>query len=263
MNWENICRDACELVVDTGKFMREERKRFDRNSVEEKSLNNLVSYVDIQSEKKLVEGLQKILPHSGFITEEKTVSQEKKELQWVIDPLDGTTNFIFDLPVYSVSVGLLENGKLVVGIVYEPVHDELFFAWKNGGAFLNNHSIHVSSTSRMEDSLLGTGFPIKHFQKLNNYLQLIGYCVQHSLGVRRMGSAAVDLAYTACGRFDAFFETNLHAWDVAGGAFIIQEAGGIVCDYSGGNDFIFGRTILGSNPVLIKKMQEIISIYFD
>ncbi len=262
MNLEQICFQACAFAKEAGQFIRNERKVFNSNTVEEKSFNQLVSYVDKTAEEMLVKGLGLIFPEAGFITEEATIATEQKEWMWVIDPLDGTTNFIHDLPVYSVSIGLIQNKKPMLGVVYEINHDELFYAWKDGGAFLNGSKISVKQNVALQKSLLATGFPYYDFKIMDQYLQALKHLMTHTQGMRRMGSAAVDLAYTACGRFDGFFEYGLSPWDVAGGICLIEEAGGIVTDFQGGDDVLFGRAILGSSKALYPEFSKVIKESF-
>ena len=262
MNSEKICTEVCELVKKVGVFISTEAKTFNRNVVEEKSFNQLVSYVDKTAEKKLVVGLLKLLPDAGFITEEETIASEEKEFMWVIDPLDGTTNFIHQIPVYSISVGLLKNKKMVMGIVYEINRDELFYAWENSKAFLNGNEICVKQNAELSKSLLATGFPYYDFDIMQKYLETLRILMIGTQGMRRMGSAAVDLAYVACGRFDGFFEYGLHAWDVAGGAFIVQQAGGKISDFSGNDNFIFGKEIIASSSNLFQPLFDVVNKNF-
>jgi len=258
MNSGKICIEVCELVKQVGIFIRNESKTFDQSVVEEKSFNQLVSYVDKTAEEKLVAGLKKIFPDAGFITEEQTVVSEEKEWLWVIDPLDGTTNFIHQIPVYSISIGLLKNKKPMMGIVYEINRDELFYAWENSKAYLNGKEIHVKQNAELSMSLLATGFPYYDFDIMQKYLETLHVLMKGTRGMRRMGSAAVDLAYVACGRFDGFFEFGLSSWDVAGGIFIVQQAGGKLSDFSGGDDYIFGREIIASSAALHKQLFDVV-----
>lgn len=259
MNAEVLCGHVCELVRAVGSFIQYEATTFSYDKVEEKSLNQLVSYVDKTAEEKLVKGLSELFPEAGFITEEATIATEEREFMWVIDPLDGTTNFIHGIPVYSISIGLLRNRKPVMGIVYEPNRDELFYAWEGSKAYLNGKEISVKQNPELSKSLLATGFPYYDFGGMQGYLNTLQYFMQHTQGMRRMGSAAVDLAYVACGRFDGYFEYGLSPWDVAGGMFIVQQAGGIVTDFYGGEDCIFGRTIIASSEALYTPFFEVVN----
>jgi myo-inositol-1(or 4)-monophosphatase len=237
-------------VRKAGEFIRVQRKAFDRTVVEHKGFNDLVSYVDKEAEQMLVEGLDKISPVAGFITEEQTRNLSNNEIEWIIDPLDGTTNFVHGAPPFCVSVGLRINGELCGGIIYEINLNECFSGWKNGGVYLNDELVKVSAVKRMADSLIVTGFPYTDFSRLKEYMEVFDYCMRSTHGIRRPGSAAVDLAYVACGRYEAFYEYGLNAWDVAAGAFLVQEAGGIVTDFKGGNDFLFGKEILACCPAV-------------
>lgn len=244
-----ICKSISSLTSQVRDFIQGESKGFDLNKIERKSQTELVSYVDKESEKRLVEGLKKILPEAGFITEEATVEREDKKYVWVIDPLDGTTNFMHKLPPYSISVALLEDKQVVAGVVHELNRNECFTAWKGGGAYLNGRKITVAPTQQLSESLIVTGFPYNLLDKTDAYFEIIKAFVRDTHGVRRLGSAAVDLAYVACGRLDAYFEFNLKIWDVAAGILIVQEAGGKVTDFSGGEDYLSGREIVAANAI--------------
>ena len=250
--YQQLTLATCEIARTIGKFMAEERKSFDASKIENKGLHDLVSYVDKASEKQIIDELSKLLPESGFIAEEGTSDKHGERFNWVIDPLDGTTNFIQGIPVYAVSIGLLDGDELVVGVVYEVGRDECFYAWKNGGAFLNDKPIHVSNRENIHEALLATGFPYNDFSRLDNYMKFLEWTMKNARGVRRLGSAATDLAYVACGRFEAFWEYDLKPWDVAAGVVIVKEAGGVVTDYKGGNDYLFGREIVASNKLIDK-----------
>lgn len=263
MNYELLCNKVISIVKLTGNFIRKEAMQFDANKIEYKGLNDMVSYVDKTAELKLVQNLEKLIPDAGFITEEKTISREGKTYKWIIDPLDGTTNFIHGIPAYGISVALYEEGLPVLGVVYELNRSEMFYAYKGGGAFLNKKEIQVSVNPDLKSSLLATGFPYYQFDKQPQYLNLLAEMMQKSHGVRRIGAAAVDLVYTACGRFDAFFEFNLQQWDFAAGCFIIQQAGGEVFDFAGGNEYFTKREILATNGKLTAEMLASIKKYFN
>ena len=234
-----LCREVAE-------FIRTEAARFTDASVESKSLNNLVSYVDKGAEQRLVDSLGRLLPEAGFIAEEGTGAR-KPDLNWIIDPLDGTTNFVHGIPCYCISVGLERSGEMQIGVVLEVTRDECFTAWKGGGARLNGSAIKVSGRSSLQESLLATGFPYDDFGREAQYMQLLRELMHGSRGIRRLGSAAADLAYVACGRFEAFYEYGLNPWDVAAGALIVQEAGGQVTDFHSAGNWLFGEEIVASN----------------
>jgi myo-inositol-1(or 4)-monophosphatase len=212
-----------------------------------KGLHNFVTYVDKGAEKIIVDRLHEILPEAGFIAEENTNTTRGEQFNWVIDPLDGTTNFIHGLPPYAVSIGLLENGFPVLGVVYEVALDECFYAWKDSPAYLNGKEIRVSDRDKVQDALIATGFPYYDYHLMRPYIDCLEYFLKNSHGVRRLGSAATDLAYVACGRFEAFYEYGLNPWDVAGGAIILQQAGGRLSDFSGGDNYIFGKELVAAN----------------
>ena len=177
--------------------------------------------------------------------------------------MDGTTNFIHHVPVYAISVALMRNNEIILGVVYGINNRECFYAWKGSQAFLNREPIRVSETSNLNNSLLATGFPYSDYGKLDEYIKLFKNLMIKTRGIRRLGSAAIDLAYVACGRFDGFFEYGLHSWDVAAGAFIIKQAGGEISDFNGGNDFVFGKEIIASNQGIYKELSNIINNSFS
>ncbi len=260
MNLATIEQNVIELSLEVAEFIHREALSFDRSRIEQKDgFNNLVSYVDKESEKKLVSQLAKILPGAGFVAEEGTVSEGSNEYKWIIDPLDGTTNFTHGLPIYAISIGLARKNRMVMGMVYEVNQKEAFYAREDSPAFCNGKEIKVSPLNSLSESLLATGFPYYHFEKREAYLDIIKIFLDKTHGVRRLGSAATDLAYVACGRMEGFFEFNLNAWDVAAGAFIVQQAGGIVTDFKGGDDFLFGGELCAAcaiHPQMLSIIKE-------
>ncbi len=259
MDLHKITQDLIECAKTVGEFIRTERKTFSYSNVEIKGLNDLVSYVDKTSEKLLVEKLSEIFPEAGFIVEENTKS-ETKEYNWIVDPLDGTTNFIHGIPCYAISIALEYKGEIIAGVVYEVAQDECFWAFKDGGAFLNGNRIQVSDRKTLSESLIATGFPIYNFSRLDSFINTLTYLMKNTHGIRRIGAAAADLCYLACGRVDAFFEYNLNAWDVAAGALIVKEAGGSVSDFKSQQNWLFGKEIVATNkhlePILKTIIQE-------
>ena len=244
-----------------GAFLREEQQHFSQERVSLKSLNALVSDVDKNAEKQLVRDLQEILPEAGFLTEEGTITQRTSHAYyWVIDPLDGTTNFVHGLPIYSVSIALMHNDEPVVGVVYEVGMDECFSAYKGGGATLNGAKITTSPTDSLADSLLATGFPYYDFSGVAGFQKTLEYLYPRTRGIRRIGTAAVDLAYTACGRFEGYFEYGLSPWDVAAGILLVREAGGQVCDYQGGNAPIDSKSIIATNNGVFEDVLKVIQV---
>ncbi len=263
MDLEKIVQQSRAVVAVAVAFIKKESKNFNNTRVEHKGLHDLVSYVDRTAEQILVEGLMPLLPDAGFITEESTIAQSKKEWSWIIDPLDGTTNFVHGLPCYCVSVALLHNNNLVAGIVHEINADECFYAWLDGGAWLNGERIYVSKTDTLQNALLATGFPYYNYSRMSEYMKVFDYCLRNTRGLRRLGSAAADLAYVACGRLDGFFEYGLRAWDVAGGAMLVKEAGGIVTDFKGNDDFIFGEEIITCNKGVFAEFLAVVDKSFS
>lgn len=258
MSLAQIESQVIDLCKEVGRFMYEENLNFDRSRIEQKgSFSNLVSYVDKESERKLVNALNEILPGAGFLGEEGTDSVGNNEYLWIIDPLDGTTNYLHQLPIYAISIGLLRNTKPVLGVVHEVSHQECFHAIENGKAYCNERVISVSAVKNLSESLLATGFPYYHTEKKDNYLEIIKTFLEQTHGIRRLGSAAIDLAYVACGRMDGFFEYNLKPWDVAGGAFILHQAGGKVTDFSGGSNYLFGGELCAGGHVHAEMLEVI------
>ncbi len=247
MNLQNLCDQVCEIAKEVGQFMKDEQNKISSKNIEVKGLNDFVTYVDKTAEMKIVKYLERIFPEAGFITEEKTITRIEEEYNWIIDPLDGTTNFIHGLSPFAVSIALQKKETIVLGVVYEVSLDECFCATKDGGAYLNTTPIEVSKTSSISSSLIATGFPYTEFSNMQPFLDSLEYLFKNSHGVRRLGSAATDLVYVACGRFDLFYESNLKSWDVAAGSLIVSEAGGNVSDYNDSDNFIFGKQIVASN----------------
>ncbi len=261
IEYRQLCMQVCDVAKDTGAYIREELPRLRGADIETKGLHNYVTHVDTTAEKRIVKALEQLLPEAGFIVEEESIRKEGGDYRWVVDPLDGTTNFIHGLPCFSVSVALMHRDEVVIGVVYEINLDECFYAWKGGGTYLNETPVHVSDAGSLDDSLLATGFPYYDYSLIDKYMQLFTWCLRHTHGVRRIGSAAVDLAYVACGRFEAFFEYSLSPWDVAAGSLIVKEAGGMVTDFSEGSNYIFNKEIVASNQgvfdELMKKVKEV------
>lgn len=263
MNLEKITAEINLLVTRVAEYIAEQRVGFTLDHVSDKGINQLVSYVDLEAEKQLVKDLGTIFPEAGFITEENTSDKGRAEYNWIIDPLDGTTNFIHAVPVYSISVGLAKGEELLAGVVYEIGRKELFAAWKGGGAWCNGERIRVSEEKHLQKSLMATGFPYYDFEQMEAYIDTLKQLMKSTHGLRRLGSAAVDLAYVACGRFEGFFEYGLNPWDVAAGCLLIQEAGGKVSDFKGGKDFVFGRSIIATNGNIQEEIEGIIRGRFN
>ena len=258
MNLQFLTFQVINIAKEAGKIIRENITNINSHSIETKGLNDFVTEIDKLCEQKIVRHLEKLLPESGFITEEGTSEKVGKEFNWIIDPLDGTTNFIHGFFPCAVSIALKQNDEIILGVVYEVGLDECFYAWKDGGSWLNEKRNRVSPTSILKDSLLATGFPYHEFKPLDKYIDLLKYLTKNTQGIRRLGSAATDMAYVACGRFDGFYEYNLKSWDVAAGIVLINEAGGNICDFSGGNNYLFGKEIIATNNKIFSEFSSVV-----
>lgn len=249
-----------QLTQQVGKWLLEQR--ISPEAIETKSLNNFVTFVDKGAEEQLVAVLSSLLPSSGFIAEEGTGSPVKDGYNWIIDPLDGTTNFLHQVPVFCISIALHFQGELLLGVIHDPNRNETFSCAKGHGATCNGNPIHVSTATSLADSLLATGFPYDDFGRQEQYLNLLGHITKNTRGVRRLGSAALDLAYVACGRCDLFYEYALNPWDVAAGILLVQEAGGTVSDFQNEDNALFGKDILASNSGTHQEMLQAIERFF-
>ena len=257
MELKQLTEQVTLLSKEIAAFIREESRRFTDASVESKSLNNLVSYVDKVAEQRFVDGLRTLLPEAGFIAEEGT-GERVEGLNWVIDPLDGTTNFVHGVPCYCTSVALVKDEEVLLGVVLEVNRDECFAAWRGGGTTLNGSPISVSVRNQLQDSLLATGFPYDDFGFESEYMDLLRELMHRTRGIRRLGSAAADLAYVACGRFEAFYEYGLNSWDVAAGVILVREAGGKVSGFHPSKDPVFDEEIVASNSAIHEELLEVI-----
>jgi len=262
LDLDAICKEVIELTNEVGTFILKEKNKFNPSDIKKKGFNDLVSYVDKNSEKKLIKGLQKILPGSGILGEEGGGDFNSK-YTWVIDPLDGTTNFIHRLPCFAISIALFKDKTPIIGVVNELNFKECFSAIKGKGAKLNGKKIAVSPQKKLEDSLVATGFPYNDFGLQDEYMLLFKELMKVTQGIRRIGSASVDLCYVATGRFEAFYEYGLKPWDVSGGALIVQEAGGELSDFNGGDNYLFGSSIVATNGHLHKDFLKIVKKYFN
>lgn len=251
------------VAREAGSFIRKEAVGFDISRAEVKGLNNFVSYVDKGAEKIIVNKLTALLPEAGFIAEEGTSDRKGEVYNWVVDPLDGTTNFLHGLPPYAVSIGLKQYDEIIAGAVYEITGDEMFTGWKDGGAWLNGNRIHVSGADKLSESLIATGFPYTDFSRFDRYMELFSWCCQHTHGVRRLGSAATDIAYIACGRFEGFYEYGLYPWDVAAATIILKEAGGRISDFSGNEKGLTGSEIIAASEHVFAEMLNIVSNFME
>lgn len=259
---QEIYFEAQEVVRKAASFIKKNYHQVTAEDIEEKGRNSLVSYVDREAEKILIEGLQLIWPGAGFITEEEMVGQEFKDYTWIIDPLDGTTNFLNGIPICSVSVALYDKEKVILGIVHEVVSGEHFYAIRGQGAFLNGQRIRVTPKSSIHDVLIGTGFPYKTEKTQAAHMTVLEKVLQRTRGIRRIGTAAIDCCYVACGRFGAFYENALNAYDIAAGALIVMEAGGKVTDFEGGNQWLFEGELLATAPQFQEEMLDVLKDFY-
>jgi myo-inositol-1(or 4)-monophosphatase len=259
---KHITAQVETLSKEIGNWMKAQTT-VSENIAEVKSENNLVTYVDKESERRFVEGLKHILPEAGFVAEEGTGAPAASGLNWVIDPLDGTTNFVHGMPVWCTSIGLCQGNEAIAGVIYDPSSNECFTAWKGGGAFLNGQPIRISAIPSLEQSLFATGFPYDDFGREEAYIALFRDMMRSTRGLRRLGSAALDMAWTACGRVEGFYEYGLNPWDVAAGCIIVKEAGGTVTDFSGGDNYIFGEDLVCTNGSVQAEMLAKIARYFS
>lgn len=249
---------ATEAALEAGKILLKHLGNVKQIEVKHDQLFNLVTEVDRAAEECIVDIIHTYFPDHSILAEEGGAIDLDSDCKWIIDPLDGTTNFMHALPVFCISIALEKAGEVLAGVVYNPAVDEVFHVEKGSGAFLNNKKIHVSSTSNIERSLLVTGFPYNVRENPDHCFERFTAFMHAAHGIRRLGSAAIDCAYVACGRFDGFWEVWLHPWDCAAGALMIREAGGVTTDFYGKPHSIYSRQFLGSNGFMHEKMMEIL-----
>lgn len=263
---EALTCKVCGLSQATGAWIREQVGHVAANQIETKAFNSLVSFVDKTAEEKLIAALSEFLPNSQFVAEESAPEEivNQDDYFWIIDPLDGTTNFLHQIPFFSISIALYHRGKILLAVVYEVNRQELFYTWQGAPtSYLNGQPIQVAQNQDFSHALLATGFPYYDFAYTRHYLHLLEDLMQSVRGLRRLGSAALDLAYTACGRFDAFFEYSLSPWDVAAGAFLVQQAGGKVTDFKAEDNYLFGKSIIAASPSAHAVLQQKIAHHFE
>ena len=234
----------------------------DRLQVVQKSHNDFVTEVDRAAEQAIIEVLRAAYPDHAILAEESGASEnlhDENENVWIIDPLDGTTNFIHGFPQYCVSIALQQKGQITQAVVYDPNRNDLFTASKGRGAFLNEKRIRVVRRDKLADALVGTGFPYSDMSGLDEYISMFRLMTQATAGLRRPGSAALDLAYVACGRLDGFFEKGLKPWDVAAGSLLITEAGGIVGTFEGESEYLYKGIVIAGSPRVFAQMVQMLS----
>jgi len=251
------------LAKDTAVFIEQEISKVQTDDIQTKSRNSLVSYVDQEAERKIVEKLRSILPTAGFVTEEDTEDELGKELTWIIDPLDGTSNFLNKIPHFSVSIALQANDDIVLGVIYDVLRKECFSASLGNGFHVNGIKTSIGKVTTIENAMVVTGFPYSNQDLFEGTFSALRYFLRNSRGFRRLGSAALDMAYIAAGRLDIYYEANINAWDVAAGIIMIQEAGGRVCDFNQGNKMLTNGEIIATNLTLMDPVSTLIKEHFN
>ena len=267
LDLEKCTLSVCEIARRAGAYIREERQKFSLESVERKHAHDYVSYVDKGSEKLIVSALRELLPEAGFITEEGLAGHDAEQMLWVVDPLDGTTNFIHQYAPYAVSIALLQGKTILIGVVYEICADECFYAWQDGGAFLEIKNeefrikripLHVSN-QKIQDALLCFQFPYNSEAYKPTIIHLIDTFYGNIGSIRACGSAAMALCQVAAGRLDGYAEQYLGQWDFMAGSLIVKEAGGVVTDYFGSDDFTQGNSVVATNGIIQQNLLEAIA----
>ncbi len=236
--------------------------KIETKDIVEKSKNDFLTYVDESSEKKIIEMIHEVHPSHAILAEESGFNEQKCDYEWIIDPLDGTKNYISGIPIFAISIALRIKKTIEIGVVLDPVKNDIFYAQRGKGAFLNDEPIRVSKRSELSACLFATGFPFKKKQILSEYLACFKDIFQQTSGARRMGAAAIDLAYIASGKFDAFWEIGLSPWDMAAGALLIEEGGGEISDFWGNNQYLQNGHIVASNGLIQDDLQKIIQKHF-
>jgi len=257
MNLEELCNKVKELAFSTGEYLKTEQAALRKRDIELKGTRNYVTYIDKEAENRLVEGLSRLLPEAGFLTEEETVGFEQKEHTWIIDPLDGTTNYVHGDSPFSVSIALMKENEIILGVVYDPLAAQMYSATGTGKVFLNDNPVRVSGHSTLTNGYIGFGIPYsldeRGEQILRNAMKQFRKC-----SFRIKGSAALEICYIAAGVCDAYIHSGLSPWDVAAGAFILECAGGKCSDFSGGDNYIFNKELVASNGIIYQEIMETI-----
>lgn len=251
----NIATDAARRA---SKIILRAVDHIDSISISEKNPHDYVTEIDKAAEQEIINSLRKVYPDHQIIAEESGVLAGNEETTWIIDPLDGTRNFIHGFPHFAISIAFQSKGKIEHGVIYDPLRNELFSASRGEGARLNDKKIRVSSQKKLEDALIGTGFPFRLPQHLKTYLSLFEALLPQTGDMRRAGSAALDLAYVAAGRLDGFFEIGLQPWDIAAGVLLIREAGGLISDFDGKENYLASGNVISGNPKVFKGLIQVI-----
>lgn len=249
---------AIQAAYNAAQVIQQESRGLTKITVEKKGLNDYVSSVDKKAEQEIIQTILKAFPTHNIMGEESGLNNQNSEFTWIIDPIDGTTNFLHGHPQYSISIAVKEGNKIVCGVIFDPNRNDIYTAELGKGAKLNDARIRVSKTANLADSLLATGFPTYDMSYLDKYLSIFKTMIQTTAGQRRLGSAALDLAYVAAGYVDGFWEFNLKPWDIAAGYLLVKEAGGLVCDFDGEQHMFESGNIIAANPKLISQILKTI-----
>lgn len=255
----SLVEAVCRTARSAGVFLRSERRNFRPEAVQEKHVHDYVSYVDRESERRIVQQLHAILPEAGFITEEGSADYRDQPYCWVVDPLDGTTNYIHDNAPYCVSIALRDRQTLLAGVVYDPCRDECFYAWKGGGAYVDGRRLHVSAVHRLEDAFAVVELPYDAGRYASTGLHLIRAMYGRVAGIRMNGSAALAICYVAAGRFDTWQEAYIGRWDYSAAALMVMEAGGRVTDFRGNDHFMDGHHVVATNGLLHGQVLQLLA----
>jgi len=260
---DEMRRTCIEAARIGGEILMKGFRKLHHSQVGLKGIGDWVSHVDVESEQAIMGCIRSRFPDHAIHAEECGRTESGSDTEWVIDPLDGTANFVHGIPIFSVSIAVMRKGEILLGVVFDPAENELFSACKGCSAFLNGEPVQVSSKESIRDGLLASGFPWRSREHLDAYLDSFRDLFLRSAGIRRLGSAALDLAYTACGRFDGFWEMKLKPWDIAAGVLILREAGGIATDFRGGDSFIQSGNVVAANrhihPVMVETTARYLS----
>ncbi len=262
MSSNEFIHTAVRAAKHAGQFILENLGKISKKDIALKQASDFVTFVDKESEQIIIHTIKEDFPHHSFLAEESIKETGRGEYCWIIDPLDGTTNYIHQYPVFSVSLALEYKKEIILGVTLDIVKNELFTAEKGRGAFLNEKPIRVSEGTTLKDSLITTGFPFRRKELIDAYLNLFKNVFNKVSDLRRAGSAALDLAYLACGRCEGFFEIGLSPWDIAAGAILIKEAGGVITDFGGGPDYLLAGNIVAGTPAIHKEiLAEVKSVF--
>jgi len=263
MDYKELSKKVKDLSEEVANFIRDELLKVKSDDIITKEHNSLVTYVDKTAEQMIVKRLQTLMPESSFVTEEDTIEEGDSDHVWIIDPLDGTTNFLQRIPHFAVSIALRVSGVMQIGVVFDVMGKQCFSAVKGHGAFVNDRVIRVSSKTDLSECILATGFPYAKDVNFKPLINTLEYWMINARGIRRFGAAALDLCFVASGRIDCYYETSLNIWDIAAGMLIVEESGGKLSDYSGGDDYHMGKQILASNGRIHKDVVNVLKENFQ